>query len=129
MNSQTCKAFYVTLGHEPLYETPAIICGNAQIIPRSKFLGNGIAILNFCLDGFHLDTGDLGKILQPFAAAFFPKEGNNLLVFENIVFDLAQSGHEQKIQGVIEQLTAARYVSQAGIVVDTLLTVLVSAPL
>ena len=108
LNSQTCKAFYVTPGDKPLYDTPAQICGSAQLIPRAKFLGNGAAILNFHLGDFHQDTADLGKILQPFAAAFFPKADQHLLLFQDIVFDLAQSGHEQKIQGVIEQLRAAQ---------------------
>ena len=62
----------------------------------AKFLGNGVAILNFHLDGFDLDTADLGKMLQPFAAAFFPKEAKILLLCQGIVFILAQSGHEEK---------------------------------
>ena len=64
MNSQTCKSFYVTPGLEPLYDTPAQICGSAQLIPHAKFQGSGIAILNFHLDGFDLDTGDLGVRMQ-----------------------------------------------------------------
>ena len=103
LNSQICKAFYVTQleGLAPLYDTPAIIRGSAQLIPRSKFLGDGVAILNFRLNGFHLDTGDLGKILQPFAAGFFPKGDKHLLLFQDIVFDITQSQHRQKIQRVI----------------------------
>jgi len=108
LNSQICKAFYVTPDHKPLYDTPATIRGSAQLVPRSKFLGYGTAILSFCLDDFHLDSGDLGKILQPFAAAFFPKEGNSSLLFEEILFGSTQSQYEQKIQSVIDQFTAAR---------------------
>src|ERR1700761_7676142 len=76
---------------EPLYESPAKIRGSTQLIPRSKFLGSGVAILNFRLDGFHLDTGDLGKILETFATAFFPEENSNLLIFEDIVYDLTRT--------------------------------------
>ena len=107
LNSQTCKAFYVTPGDKPLYDTAAQICGSTQFIPHAKFLSNGVAIPNICLDGFDLDTANLGKILQPFAAAFFPKEAKTSLLYQDIVFNLAQSGHEKKIQGVMEQLTAA----------------------
>lgn len=90
----------------PVYGTPAKVRGSARLIPRSKFLSNGVAILNFRLDHFHLDTGDLGKILEPFAAAFFPEDGNGLLIFEEIVYDLSQSqrAHNRKIRGIAEQL-------------------------
>ena len=96
LNSQTCKAFYVTPGDKPLYDTAAQICGSTQLIPHANFLGNGVAILNFCLDSFDLDTADLGKILQPFAAAFFSKGAKTSLLYQDIVFNLAQSGHEKK---------------------------------
>src|SRR6201996_2673773 len=89
LNSQTCKAFYVTPGDKPLYDTAAQICGSTQLILCAKFLGNGVAILNFHLDGFDLDTADLGKILQPFAAAFFSKEGKTSLLYQDMVFNLA----------------------------------------
>ena len=94
---------------EPLYESPAKIHGITQLIPRSRFLGNGVAILNFCLDSFHLDTGDLGKILEPFATAFFTKE-NTSLIFEDIIYDLPrnQHKHEEKIYSVVRKLRAAR---------------------
>ena len=112
---QTYKGFYVVPGPrnqtlKPLYESPAKIRGGAQLIPRSKFLSNGIAILNFRLDSFHLDTGDLGKILGPFATAFFPEQDNISLILEDIVYDLAQRQHEhdQKIHSVVEKLRAAR---------------------
>jgi hypothetical protein len=128
LNSQTYKGFYVVRGPHPildqsqthtlppgsnlvpLYESPAKIRGITQLIPRSKFLGNGVAILNFRLDGFHLDTGNLGKILEPFATAFFPEENNNLLIFEDIVYDLTrnQHKHEEKIYSIIRKLRAAR---------------------
>jgi hypothetical protein len=58
---------------QPLYPSLAKLRGSAQLIPRSKFLSDGIAILNLRLDVFHFDTGDLGKILEPFANAFFPE--------------------------------------------------------
>jgi hypothetical protein len=105
------KLEYDTRTLKPLCESPAEIRGNAQLIPRSKFLGNGVAILNFRLDSFHLDTGDLGKILGPFASAFFPEDGKNMLIFENIVYDLTQSRteHERRIHGVVGQLRAARW--------------------
>lgn len=95
---------------EPLYGSPAKIRGSTQLIPRSKFLGSGVAILNFRLDGFHLDTGDLGKILEIFATAFFSEENSNLLIFEDIVFDLTrtQQKHDEKIRSVIGKLEAAR---------------------
>ena len=122
---------YDTQTLEPLYESPAEIRGSAQLIPRSKFLGNGIAILNFRLDAFHLDTGDLGSILEPFTSAFFPEDGNNLLIFENIVYDLTQSQtkHEQRIRGVIGQLRAARWVSYASTLVNSRLTNVASSTL
>jgi hypothetical protein len=100
----------VPLGSKPLFENPVKIRGCAQLIPRSRFLSNGVAILNFRLKGFHLDTADLGKILEPFAAAFFTKENSDLLIFEDIVCDLPrdQHKHEANICNVVKKLGAAR---------------------
>lgn len=140
LSSPSYKGFYVVSGPhptldrtqtlEPLYESPVEICGSAQLIPRSKFLGNGVAILNFRLNAFSLDTGNLGKILEPFASSFFSEDGKNLLIFEDIVYDLTQcrAKHEQMIDGIVEKLRAARWVSHAGALVDSRLTV-VSVPL
>jgi hypothetical protein len=104
------KPKYDSLTLVPLYESPATIRGHTQLVPRSRFLSNGIAILNFRLDSFRFDTGDLGKILGPFATAFFPEEENVSLILEDIVYDLARSRrkHKQKIHSVVEKLIAAR---------------------
>jgi hypothetical protein len=108
------KGFYGT-DKTPVYKSPAKVRGSTQLIPRSKFLSNDVAILNFHLEDFHLDTGNLGKILEPFASAFFPKEGNGL-IYNDIVFDLTQSRcrHTNQIHDVIRKITAARFVPQAG---------------
>lgn len=120
LSSPSYKGFYIvsgphtTLDHtqtlEPLYKFPAELCGIAQLIPRSKFLGNGIAILNFHLDGFNLDTGSLSKVLEPFATGFFSADDENLLIFEDIVYDSIQcwTKHEQIIHGIVKKLRAAR---------------------
>ena len=104
------KPEYDNLILKPLYKSPATIRGHTQLVPRSRFLSNGIAILNFHLDSFRRDTGNLGEILRPFATAFFPEEGNNSLIFEDIVYDLARSRrkHKQKINSVVANLRAAR---------------------
>jgi hypothetical protein len=96
----------------PVYESPAMIRGSAQLIPRSKFSSNGIAILNFRLRSFQEDTGDLGKTLEPFARAFFPKENKDLLIFEHIVYDLEKSKHEhkRKVDRIVGKLITSRSV-------------------
>ena len=123
------KGFYTSHTNKtPIYEYPAEVRGTAQLIPRSKFLSNGVAILNFRFGHFHLDTGDLGKILGPFAAAFFPEEGNGL-IYEDIMFDMCnQRGHRTKIRGIARQL-GARCVPRAGTVVGSHLTGIASAQL
>jgi hypothetical protein len=105
----------------PVFEYPAHIRGSSRLLPRSKFQSSGVAILNFCLSSFHRDTGDLGKTLEPFASAFFPKERNDLLIFESIEFDLYQSQHkhDRRIQKVSLKLRAARCVPQAGTLVSS----------
>ncbi|KAF8266767.1 hypothetical protein EI94DRAFT_1701500 [Lactarius quietus] len=91
----------------PAYAFPAKICGSAQLIPRSKFSSNGIVVLNFHLAGFHEDMGDLGKILEPFACAFIPKENMDLLIFEHITFDLEQGKlkHKRNVDKVANSQT------------------------
>jgi hypothetical protein len=125
------KPEYDDLTLKPLYGSPATIRGHTQLVPRSRFLSNGIAILNFRLDSFRLDTSDLGKILGPFATGFFPEEENISLIFEDIVYDLARSQrkHKQKIHSVVEKLRAARSVPRAGTPVDSHLSDVVLAPL
>ena len=86
MGPQGANPEYVIQTLEPLYGTPAKIRGSAQITPRAKFLSDSIAILNFRLDAFHLDTGDLGKILEPFANAFFPGDGDSSPIYQEIVY-------------------------------------------
>ena|ERR1700761_3767742 len=108
------KGFYVRHGctpektqtRLPVYGCPAKVRGSPQILPRSKFLSAGVAILNVRLGNFHVDTADLGKILEPFAAAFFPKGGNGSLIFEDIVYDLTRSqhAHKRKTHKLAEQL-------------------------
>lgn len=97
---------------KPAYGSPAIIRGSAQLMPRSKFLSSGIAVLSFRLESFHEDTGDLGKTLESFAKAFFPKENQGLLIFEHIVYDLEQSKlrHEQKVGEIAKKLVESRLV-------------------
>ena len=124
LSSPSYKGFYVvsdpnpTLDRtetlEPLYKSTAELRGSAQLIPRSKFLGNGVAILNFRLDAFNMDTGDLGKILKPFARSFFSADDKNLLIFEDIVYDLTQgrTKHKKMMRGIVEKLRAARWVSR-----------------
>ena len=86
----------------PAYAFPAEIRGSAQLTPRSKFSSNGIVILNFRLKDFQEDMGDLGKILEPFARAFFPKENADLLIFEHITYDLEEDKlkHKRKVDKV-----------------------------
>jgi hypothetical protein len=94
---------------EPVYESPAEIRGSTQLIPRSKFLSNGIAILNLRLDAFYVNTGDLGKILEPFATSFFPEGGEVSLIYQDIVFNLSdrRREHEERMRSVVGQLSAA----------------------
>ncbi|KAH9014023.1 hypothetical protein EDB85DRAFT_2215399 [Lactarius pseudohatsudake] len=107
--------------HEPIYQHPAEIRGSAQVIPRSKYQNDGVAILNFRLKSFNCDTGDLGKILEPFAAAFFPNQGGHSLLFENIDFDLTRGHreHRQIIERVQENLRAATPTLKTVIVLIT----------
>jgi len=94
------------------YESPATVRGSAQLIPRSKFFGEGVAILNFRLRSLDVDAGDLGGILKGFAAAFFGGTDKAMLVFEHIEFDLDinRRGHMRKMEMVVKNLRAARYV-------------------
>ncbi|KAH8976756.1 hypothetical protein EDB86DRAFT_2839264 [Lactarius hatsudake] len=108
--------------HEPIYQHPAKVRGSAQVIPRSKYQNDGVAILNFRLKSFNRDTGDLGKILEPFAATFFPNEGDHSLLFENIDFDLTTRGlreHRKIIERVQENLRAATSTLKTVIVLIT----------
>ncbi|KAF8264024.1 hypothetical protein EI94DRAFT_1739344 [Lactarius quietus] len=106
---------------EPLYDAPAEVRGSAQLIPRSKFLGGGVAILNFRLDAFHLDTGDLGNILKPFANAFFSEDGDILPIYQEILFDMSKNQHEhqQRIRSAVRELTAARSTLKTVVVLIT----------
>jgi hypothetical protein len=109
---------------QPLYPSPAKLRGSAQLIPRSKFLSDGVAILNLRLDVFHFDTGDLGKILEPFANAFFPEGGDGLLIYKDILFDLSAHWdvHQQNMEDVFRHLSAARCAPQARNLADGHLT-------
>ena len=104
---------------QPLYHFPAKIRGSAQFSPRSKFQSGGIAILNFRLDTFNRDTGNLGHILEPFANAFFPEGGDTLLIYQDIVVSQSQREHEDQMHTIFKQLSAARWVPQAGAVADS----------
>jgi hypothetical protein len=98
-----------------VYASPAKIHGSAQLVPRSRLQGDGVAILNFRLSSFGDDTGDLGRILGPFAAAFFPVESRkSSLVIEHIEFDLAggKVEHKEKMMKITERLSTAGWVSQ-----------------
>ena len=125
-DSQLPKGFYVFEGPgsppteiatiltlRPAYAFPAEIRGSAQLTPRSKFSSNGIVILNFRLKDFQEDMGDLGKILEPFARAFFPKENADLLIFEHITYDLEEDKlkHKRKVDKVARWLSTARWAS------------------
>lgn len=94
----------------PLYASPAKIHGSAQLVPRTKFIGEGVAILNFRLESLGADTGDLGKILEPFADAFIPQGHDNVLIVKHIGFDLIRGSrkHKTAMYGLSEQLRAAR---------------------
>jgi hypothetical protein len=95
-------------------------------MPRAKFSSNAIAVLNFRLKSFHSDTGDLGKILEPFAGGFFPNENEELLIFEHIIYDLqSKLAHQRKVNNVFKRLNAARWVFRS--VVGS--TYLIYAPL
>jgi hypothetical protein len=95
-----------------VYESPATILGSAQFVPCSKFLGEGVAILNFRLNTLDVDTADLGGILGPYAATFFGGDYRTLLTIEHIKFDLNadRSGHRQKMRRVVNKLRASRCV-------------------
>jgi hypothetical protein len=110
MDPKGANPEYVVQTLKPLYATPAKIRGSAQITPRAKFLSESIAILNFQLDAFRLDTGDLGKILEPFAHAFFPGDGDSSPIYQEIVYNLSENRHEHKkrIQSAIGRLRGAR---------------------
>ena len=110
IGAQGANPEYVIQTLKPLYGTPAKIRGSAQITPRAKFLSDSIAILNFRLDAFHLDTGDLGKILEPFANAFFPGDGDSSPIYQEIVYNLSENphGHMKRIQSTISRLRGAR---------------------
>ncbi|KAH9016703.1 hypothetical protein EDB85DRAFT_1898010 [Lactarius pseudohatsudake] len=107
----------------PAYASPALIRGSAQVIPRSMFSSNGIAVLSFRLESFHADTGDLGKVLEPFANAFFPNENKDLLIFEHITYDLDQSKlkHQRRVHKVAKRLSplAASKVLKTAIILIT----------
>lgn len=111
--------------------SPAKVYGSAQLIPRSKFLSNGIGILNFRLDAFHLDTGDLGKILEPVAKAFFPAGNDNLLIYQDIIYDLSErrQEHSEIMDNIVRRLRAARWVFEARISASGDLTGFISGPL
>lgn len=94
----------------PLYASPAKIHGSAQLVPQTKFIGEGVAILNFRLESLGADTGDLGKVLEPFADAFIPQGHENALIVKHIGFDLILGSRKHKtvVDGVSKQLRAAR---------------------
>jgi hypothetical protein len=99
-----------TLPH--VYTSPAKIFGSAQFIPCLKFLGEGVAILNFRLNSLDVDTADLGKILGPYAAAFFGGDYRTLLTLEHIKIDLDADKlrHKLTMKMVSKKLRAIRYV-------------------
>ena len=71
-----------------VYTSLTKIFGSAQFIPHLKFLGESVAILNFCLNSLDIDTADLGEILGPYAATFFGGDYRTLLALEHIKIDL-----------------------------------------
>ena len=116
---------------EPLYESPAEVRGSAQLIPRSKFLSNGIAVLNLRLDALLLDTADLGRILEPFASGFFPAGGDDLLLYQHITYDLSRrrQEHEERMESIVRDLSAARWGPEAQSLASGDLTDFIPAPL
>ena len=95
-----------------VYTSPAKIIGSPQLVPCSKFLGEGVAILNFRLSSLDVDTADLGEILGPFAAAFFGGDYRTLLTLEHIKFNLDadKSGHARKMKTIANKLRTNGFV-------------------
>lgn len=78
--------------------------------PRSKFLGEHVVILNFRLESLDDDAADVGGILGSFAAAFFGGAAKNLLIVENVKFDLDKNplGHKRRIGRIVKKLREAQ---------------------
>ena len=108
-----CDMRSITMQNLPhVYKSSATILGSAQFVPCSKFLGEGIAILNFCLNTLDIDTADLGRILGPYAAMFLGGDYRILLTLEHVKFNLDAdgSGHRQTMRRIVNKLRASRCV-------------------
>jgi len=105
-----------------IYTSPATILGSTQFFPCSKFLGEGITILNFCLNSLDVDTANLGGILGPYVAMFFGGYYRTLLTLEHIKFDLDanKSGHRQNMKRIVNKLRASRCVPRTWQTLATL---------
>jgi len=97
-----------------IYISPATILGSAQFVPHSKFLREGVVILNFHLNSLDVDTANLGGILGPYAATFFGGYYRTLLTLEHIKFDLDANklGHRQNIKRIVNKLRASKCISR-----------------
>ena len=93
----------------PASTSPAKVNGSAQFNPRSKFLGDHVALLSFRLKSLDVDTGDVGRLLEVFSRAFFGGANKSLLISEHVEFDLDTniSAHKAQTGKIVGKLRAA----------------------
>jgi len=93
----------------PASTSPAKVNGSAQFNPRSKFLGDHVALLSFRLKSLDVDTGDVGRQLEGFSRAFFGGTNKSLLISEHVDFDLDTniSAHRVQTGRIVKNLRAA----------------------
>jgi hypothetical protein len=92
------------------FKSPAEVHGCAQFAPRSRFLGDHVAILNLRLKSLDVDTGDIGRLLGGFAGAFFGGTNRSLLISKHVEFDLDldMSAHAEQMNRIARTLRAVR---------------------
>jgi len=93
----------------PASTSPAKVNGSAQFNPHSKFLGDHIALLSFCLKYLDVNTGDVSRLLEGFSCAFFGGTNKSLLISEHVKFDLNTniSAHKVQTGRIVKRLRAA----------------------
>ena len=93
----------------PTSTSPAQIHGSTQLTPHSKFLGDHIALLSFCLKSLDVDTGNVGRLLEGFACTFFGGMNKSLFISEHVKFDLDTniSAHKVQTGRIVRKLRAA----------------------